>query len=79
MELLMDYDYEILCHPGKENIVAYTLWRKVNPEWKRSRSFKIEVILTTVENINETQNRASAEKYKNEERLGKTLVFEENK
>jgi hypothetical protein len=78
LELLKDYDCEILYHPGKANIVADALSRKVNPERKRARSLKIEVISTIIEKIKEAQIKALEENGVNEERLGKTLVFEED-
>lgn len=51
MELLKDFDCEILYHHTKTNIVADALSRKVNPERKRARSLRIEAISMIVEKI----------------------------
>lgn len=39
LELPKDYDYEVLSHPGKANILYDALSRKVNLEWKRVRQW----------------------------------------
>ena len=49
MELLKDYDWEILYYPGKVNIVVDALSRKVILEGKRARLLNIEVISMPVE------------------------------
>lgn len=51
MEVLKDYDFMILYHPTKANIVADALSRKEIPEGKIARSLNIEVISTIVEKI----------------------------
>ena len=79
MELLTDYDSEILYHLGKANIIVNALSRKVILEGKRARSLKIKLISTIVENIKESQKRALAEGDKKEESLGKTFLFEKDK
>ena len=50
-ELLKDYDCEILYHPGKANVVADAVSRKVNLENKRPRELIIEVVSTIVGSI----------------------------
>ena len=78
LELLKDYDCEILYHPGKANIVADALSRKVNLERKRPRALRIEVVSTIVESIRKAQEEALEKNDRKEERLGKTLVFGTN-
>ena len=75
LELLKDYECEILYHPGKANVVADALSRKVNLERKRPRALRIEVVSTILESIKKDQSEASEKNNKKEERLGKTLVF----
>ena len=78
LKLLKDYDCEILYHPGKANVVDDVLSQKVNPEIKRPRSLRIEVISTIVENIKKAQEESLEKTDRKEERLGKTLVFGTN-
>ena len=78
LELLKDYDCEILYHPGKANVVADALSRKVNLEKKRPRALRIEVVSTIVESIKKAQEEALEKNDRKEERLGKTLVFGTN-
>ena len=78
LELLKDYDCEILYHPGKANIVADALSRKVNLERKRPRALRIEVVSTIVESISKAQEEALEKNDRKEERLGRTLVFGTN-
>ena len=68
LELLKDYDYEILYHPGKANIVADALSRKVNLERKRPRALRIEVVSTIVESIRKAQEEALEKNDRKEER-----------
>ena len=75
LELLKDYDYEILYHPGKANVVADALSRKVNLERKRPRALRIEVVSEILESIKKAQEEASEKNDRKRERLGKTLVF----
>ncbi|CAH1427775.1 unnamed protein product [Lactuca virosa] len=74
-----DYDCEILYHPGKANVVADALSRKVNLERKRPRALRIEVVSTIVESIKKAQEEASEKNDRKEERLGRTLVFGTNR
>nr|KAJ0187438.1 hypothetical protein LSAT_V11C900490520 [Lactuca sativa] len=78
LELLKDYDCEILYHPGKANVVADALSRKVNLEKKRPRALRIEVVSKIVESIKKAQEEALEKNDRKEERLGKTLVFSTN-
>ena len=55
LELLKDYDCEILYHPGRANVVTDALSRIFNLERKRPRSFRIEVISTIMESIKKAQ------------------------
>ena len=75
LELLKDYDCEILYRPGKCNVVTDALSWKVNRERKRPRALRIEVVSTIMENINKAQEEASEKNDQKEELLGKTLVF----
>ena len=59
LELLKDYNCEILYHPGKANVVVDALSRKVNLERKRPRALRIEVVSTIVEGIKKAQEEAS--------------------
>ena len=72
LELLEDYDCEILYHPGKANVVAGALSRKVNLERKKPRALRIEVVSTILESIKKAQGEASEKNDRKEERLGKT-------
>nr|KAJ0212322.1 hypothetical protein LSAT_V11C400157430 [Lactuca sativa] len=78
LELLKDYDCEILYHPGKAYVVADDLSRKVNLERKRPRVLRIEVVSTIVESIKKAQEEASEKNDRKKECLGKTLVFHIN-
>ena len=50
----------------------------MNPKRKRVRSLRIEVVSTIIEKIKEAQTKALTGNDLKEERLGKTLVFEED-
>ncbi|KAL7619022.1 hypothetical protein Lser_V15G03117 [Lactuca serriola] len=58
LELLKDYDCEILYHPGKENVVFDALSRKVSLKKKRPKALRIKVVSTTVETIKKAQIEA---------------------
>ena len=69
LELLKEYDCEIPYHPGKANVVADALSRKVNLERKRPRALRIEVISTIVESIGKAQEEALEKNDRKVERL----------
>ncbi|KAI3736778.1 hypothetical protein L2E82_26765 [Cichorium intybus] len=78
IEVFKDYDCEILYHPGKANIVADALSRKEISEKRRVKALRIEVVSTLVDMLKSVQERAQEDGNIKEERLGKSVIFEEN-
>ena len=60
LELVKDYDCEILYHPGKANVVADTLSRKQGHAQIKVKSFKMTVSSSIVDEIREAQVAALA-------------------
>ncbi|KAI3747092.1 hypothetical protein L6452_09537 [Arctium lappa] len=58
LELLKDYDCELLYHPGKVNVVADALSRKVCGGNSRATFARIEVTSTLIDRIKESQVEA---------------------
>ncbi|KAD7479542.1 hypothetical protein E3N88_02678 [Mikania micrantha] len=56
IELLKDYDCEILYHPGKANVVADALSRKEEHEPIRVTAMKIVISSDLVDQIKEAQS-----------------------
>ncbi|KAI3665138.1 hypothetical protein L6452_43758 [Arctium lappa] len=61
LELLKDYDCELLNHPGKANVVAYALSRKSYGNEIKVTLSKIDVITSLVEDIKASQVKALRE------------------
>ncbi|KAI3758179.1 hypothetical protein L6452_05732 [Arctium lappa] len=55
LELLKDYDYELLYHPGKANVVADALSRKDYSSCIRATHSRIELVSSLVEKIKASQ------------------------
>ncbi|KAI3709137.1 hypothetical protein L2E82_38896 [Cichorium intybus] len=78
LELISDYDCEIIYHPGKANVVADALSRKIHEKKIKGRSMRIDLVSSIIGRIKEAQREAlSSDNLKNE-RLGKKQEFEEN-
>ncbi|KAI3510609.1 hypothetical protein L1887_17736 [Cichorium endivia] len=69
MELLKDYDCEILYHLGKANVVADALSRKERKQPMKVRAMRIEVTNTLVENLKNSQIEALLEENLKKERM----------
>ncbi|KAI3745760.1 hypothetical protein L6452_08167 [Arctium lappa] len=67
LELLKDYDCELLYHPGKANVVADTLSQKSYGGESKVTLARIEVMLTLVEDIKRSQAEALQEENLKEE------------
>ncbi|KAI3514654.1 hypothetical protein L1887_13250 [Cichorium endivia] len=78
IEVFKDYDCEILYHPGKANIVADALSRKEISEKRRVKALRIEVVSTLVDMLKSVQEGAQEDGNIKEERLGKSVILEEN-
>ncbi|KAI3739233.1 hypothetical protein L2E82_29632 [Cichorium intybus] len=78
IELVNDYDCEIIYHEGKANVVADALSRKVREKVIKGRSMQIEVVSTLIQKIKEAQDSALTEENIKKEKLGKKVVFEVN-
>nr|GEX99235.1 putative reverse transcriptase domain-containing protein [Tanacetum cinerariifolium] len=70
LELLSDYDYEIRYHPGKENVVADALSRKVRPKPLRFRALVLTIGLNLPVQILNAQTEARKEGNYKAEDLG---------
>ncbi|KAI3734185.1 hypothetical protein L6452_13649 [Arctium lappa] len=71
MELLSDYDCEILYHPGKANVVADALSRKKHGEIAEVVAFRVDVVSNFLEEVIKFQEEAvSAENLKSERIVG---------
>ncbi|KAI3788522.1 hypothetical protein L2E82_01291 [Cichorium intybus] len=78
IELVNDYDCEIIYHEGKANVVADALSRKVREKVVKGRSMRIEVVSTLIQKIKEAQESALTEENIKKEKLGKKVMFEVN-
>ena len=79
MELLKDYDCEILYHPGKANVVADALSRKERGERVRIKAMRIEVTPSWTDELKKVQEKALAEdNLKGERMVGVVSSLEAN-
>ena len=62
MELLKDYDCEILYHPGKANVVADALSRKERRKPIKVTAMRIEVTNSLIDELKKGQQEAMLEK-----------------
>ena len=67
LDVVKDYDCEILYHPGKANVVADALSRKVAPV--RDICMRMTVVTPLLERIRETQQEAMKEEHRKSERI----------
>ncbi|KAI3680701.1 hypothetical protein L6452_35475 [Arctium lappa] len=71
MELLSDYDCEILYHPRKANVVADALSRKEHGEIAEVVAFRVDVVSNFLEEVIKSQEEAvSTENLKSERIVG---------
>ncbi|KAI3677796.1 hypothetical protein L6452_37066 [Arctium lappa] len=71
MELLSDYDCEILYHPGKANVVADALSRKERGETTKVVAYRVDVVSNFLEEVIKYQEEvASKENWKSERIVG---------
>nr|GFC39298.1 putative reverse transcriptase domain-containing protein [Tanacetum cinerariifolium] len=61
LELLSDYDYEIRCHPRKENVVADALSRKERSKPLQGRALVMTIGLNLPKQILSAQSQAKKE------------------
>ncbi|KAI3756963.1 hypothetical protein L6452_04495 [Arctium lappa] len=67
MELLSDYECEILYHPGKANVVADALSRKEHSSVSKVVAYRVEAISTFLEEVKKYQEEAvTGENWKSE-------------
>ncbi|XP_021975263.1 uncharacterized protein LOC110870386 [Helianthus annuus] len=79
LELIKDYDCDILYHPGKANVVADALSRKEYPSPLRVKSMKMVVTPRLLETIRESQRKSlGAEDLRKERLKGVIDKLEEN-
>ncbi|KAI3672993.1 hypothetical protein L6452_39099 [Arctium lappa] len=79
MELLKDYDCEILYHPGKANVVADALSRKEKSDRVRIKAMRIEVTPSWTDELKKVQEEALTEKNLKAERMvGVVSLLEDN-
>ncbi|KAI3707163.1 hypothetical protein L6452_25432 [Arctium lappa] len=79
MELLKDYDCEILYHPGKANVVADALSRKERSNRVRIKAMRIEVTPSWTDELKKVQEEALTEKNLKAERMvGVVSLLEDN-
>ncbi|KAI3748391.1 hypothetical protein L6452_11427 [Arctium lappa] len=79
MELLKDYDCEILYHPGKANVVADALSRKERSDRVRIKAMRIEVTPSWTDELKKVQEEALTEKNLKAERMvGVVSLLEDN-
>ncbi|GKE33555.1 putative reverse transcriptase domain-containing protein [Tanacetum coccineum] len=78
IELLSNYDCEIRYHPGKGNVMADALSRKVRDKLLRVRALMMTIYNNLPKQICEAQKEAMKEKYVRKENLGRLikLIFE---
>ncbi|KAI3776234.1 hypothetical protein L1987_46007 [Smallanthus sonchifolius] len=69
LELLKDYDCEIMYHPGKANVVADTLSRKDVPAPIRVKAFQLVVTSDMMREIKRAQDEALKEENIKKERM----------
>ncbi|KAJ9565428.1 hypothetical protein OSB04_001394 [Centaurea solstitialis] len=79
MELLKDYDCEILYHPGKANVVADALSRKERGDRVRIKAMRIEITPSWIDELKKVQEEALAEdNLKGERMIGVVSLLEDN-
>ncbi|KAL4584860.1 hypothetical protein LXL04_009470 [Taraxacum kok-saghyz] len=78
IELINDYDCEIIYHEGKANVVADALSRKIREKPIRARSMRMELVSTLVQLLKEAQTEALKDENVKNEKLGRKIEFEEN-
>ncbi|GKF94841.1 hypothetical protein Tco_0284541, partial [Tanacetum coccineum] len=78
IKLLSDYDYEIRYHPGKANVVADDLSRKVRDKPLKVRSLVMTSCIDLSERILKAQLEAVKQENVMEKNLGRMLkpIFE---
>jgi hypothetical protein len=69
LELIKDYDCEILCHPGKENVVADALSRKEKPKPIRVKACQIVMTPDVMKQTSDAQEEALEEDQVKGERM----------
>jgi hypothetical protein len=69
LELIKDYDCEILYHPGKANVVADALSKKENPKPIRVKACQIIMKPDVMKQINDAQVKALKEDQVMNERM----------
>ncbi|KAI3759455.1 hypothetical protein L6452_07295 [Arctium lappa] len=69
MELLSDYDCEILYHPGKANVVVDALSQKVHQKSTKVVAFRVEVISGFLEEVWKYQEEAVSKENLKSERI----------
>ena len=76
LELLKDYDCEILYHPGKANVVADALSRKEDHSPIGVKAMKITVNNELIDQIKEAQKEAlKEENWKRNRIKGKPIIW----
>ncbi|KAI3778829.1 hypothetical protein L2E82_08214 [Cichorium intybus] len=78
LELISDYDCDIIYHPGKANVVADALSRKAPEKRIKARSMHIELVSSIIERIKAAQQKVEESGNLKDEKLGKDIQFETN-
>ncbi|KAI3706879.1 hypothetical protein L6452_24918 [Arctium lappa] len=73
MELLSDYDCEILYHSGKANVVAYAFSRKEHSAATKVVAFRVEATSNFLEEVRKYQEEAVLEENLKSERIVKIV------
>ena len=77
MDVVKDYDFEILYHPAKANVVADALSRKAVMDLIIDICLRMTVITPLLEHIREAQVEAMKEEHRKSERIvGKVASFD---
>ncbi|KAI3678514.1 hypothetical protein L6452_37809 [Arctium lappa] len=69
MELLSDYDCDILYHPGKANVVADALSRKEHGEIAEVVAYRVDVVSNFLEEVIKYQEEAASKENLKSERI----------